>query len=352
LPAAQYPAWSDVASFYSQLAARLDENPGVSSAGMSNVLPLDPGWRVPYVIPGAPVSEAQQQVAQYQTIDEGWVDALGIRLLAGRTFEIEDDASRPPVIVVNEAFARRHWPGRSAIGQRVGVLANGIGPLGSRLTDPVSGAEHEIVGVISNVRNASIGNEAEPAIYFSQRQFPFRNIYIFARGPAGTQQLLGTLQAEIGRMDPTLPLAHVASLDRVLAAPADPPRLIMLVLVVFSGLALLLAAIGVYGILSYVVTTRHREIGIRMALGARPGAMLWMVLRQGVQLGAVGALLGALAAIASGRLLAGLLFGVRPTDPVTLGLVLCSAFAVSIVACLVPGRRAARTQPIRALRSE
>lgn len=350
LPGAQF-TWEDVSDFYARLVTNLNANPAIAAAGLSNVRPLEPGWRVPFGVEGSPMTTADVPVGQYQTVDEGWFEALGIRLLSGRTFSRTDDAESPPVVVVNEALARRHWPDGDAVGRHITIASNGIGPLGVRLTSASNEElEHEVVGVVSDVRNASLGNAPEPAIYFAQRQFPFRNMFIFARGPGGAQDVLGAIRREVASLDPTLPIAQVSSLDRLLAAPADPPRLVMFVLAVFAALALSLAAIGVYGILSYLVTTRRREIGIRMALGARPGRMMWMVLRQGVVLGLVGVVIGGIGAALSGRLLSSLLFDVRPADPITLIMVTAAALGVTVAACLVPGRRAATTQPMHSLR--
>jgi predicted permease len=352
LPGAQF-TWDDVSAFYAELVTNLNANPAIAAAGLSNVRPLEPGWRVTFGVDGGTTTVGEAPIGQYQTVDEGWFDALGIRPLSGRTFARTDDAENPPVVIINEALARRHWPDGSAVGRHVTITVNGIGPLGLRLTSASSESlEHEIVGVVSNVRNASLGNAPEPTIYFTQRQFPFRNMFIFARGPAGAQDVLGAIRREVALLDPTLPLAQASSLDRLLAAPADPPRLVMLVLAVFAALALSLAAIGVYGILSYLVTTRRREIGIRMALGAQPGMVMWMVLRQGVVLGVAGIAIGGVGAALSGRLLSSLLFDVQPADPVTLVMVTVAALAVTIAACLVPGRRAAATQPMRSLRNE
>jgi ABC-type antimicrobial peptide transport system permease subunit len=216
----------------------------------------------------------------------------------------------------------------------------------------VQDPQFEVVGVVADVKNTSLAGQAEPAIYFTQRQFPFRNMHVFVRGAGDAASLLALLRDEVRRKDPTMPLAHAEPLDRVLAAPADPPRLVMFVLMIFAALALTLAAIGIYGILSYLVSNRKREIGIRMALGARPREVLLMVLRQGIGLGLAGGLLGVAGAVAAGRLLSGLLFGVKPTDPATLAVVFAAAVLVAVAACAVPGRRAASTHPMGALRAD
>ena len=349
LPSAQYPSWNEVASFYARLMDDVRANARVTAAGASNFLPLEAGWRIPIGYAGASSAPGEVPFAQYHTVDEGWFATLGIALLRGRTFDERDDSTRAGVVVVNEAAVRRFWPGQDVIGQTIQVTANGIGPLGRQL---VAGRDFEIIGVVADVRNTSLSSAPEPAVYLAQRQYPFRNLHVYVRGAGDAGSLLAIVRAELHRLDPTLPLAHAQSLEAVLAAPADPPRLVMFVLLVFATMALVLAAIGIYGILSYVVTNRRREIGIRMALGARPRQVMLMVLRQGLLLGLSGAALGVLGAALAGRLLSRLLFGVSPTDPATLGAVFAAAMVVAIVACVVPGQRAATTHPMRALRSD
>jgi predicted permease len=346
---AQYGSFVDIARFYGRLSENLRQNPMISAAGVSNFLPLESGWGLPFDYPGASTEPGRTPIAQFHSVDEGWFDALGVPLVGGRAFDARDDSARPGVVIVNEAAVERFWPGEDVIGKRILYNPGPIGPLGRAI---IASTEYEIIGVTSDVRNASLSSEPEPAIYFTQRQFPFRNMHVYVRGSGDASTLLAALREEVRRLDPGIPLAHPQTLDRVLAAPADPPRLVMFVLLVFAALALILAAIGIYGILSYVVTSRGREIGIRMALGARPPEVLAMVLRQGLMLGVSGSILGVLGAMAAGRLLSGLLFGVRPADPATLATVFALANLIAVLACLVPGRRAASTQPMRALRAE
>jgi predicted permease len=288
-------------------------------------------------------------MAQYFTVDEGYFHALGVRLIRGRTFEPRDDASAPGVVVVNETLARRYWPGESPVGRRLDGRTRGIGPLGRRL---LPGSRVEVIGVVSDVRNTSLTAEPEPAIYWSARQFPFKKMYIVVRGAAPPAALAARVRDEVRRLDPALPLGEMRPLDRVLAASVDPPRLVMLLMTAFAALALALAAIGIYGILSYTVSHRRRELGLRLALGARPADVLRLVVGEALALAAVGALAGAAAAAAGGRLLAGLLYGVRPADPLTTAAVTAVVLGVALVACLGPGRRAALTDPARTLRED
>ncbi len=293
--------------------------------------------------------EGKEPEAQFHTVDEGWFEALRVPLVRGRTFEAQDDSTRPSVVVINEALARRYFADQDPIGRHIDIVTVAIGPLGQRIKPA---RDHQIIGVVRDVMNTSLASAPEPAVFFTFRQFPFLRMHLYVRGAGDAASLLRTLSAEVHRIDPTLPLADAQPLQHVLAAPADPPRLVMFVLAVFAGLALTLAAIGIYGILSWAVNHRRREIGIRLALGARPRAVLLMVLREGVWLGLGGAVLGVAGALAASRLLRTLLFGVKPGDPATLTAVFAGTLIVAVLACLVPGWRAAATEPARTLRSE
>lgn len=345
-----YDDWSRAGAFFAQLLENLRARPGIETAGASNFPPLELGWRLPYAVQGdppAPESEAPQ--AQAHTVDEQYFEALGVRLMDGRYFDARDDASRPSVVIVNEAFVDRAFRDRPAVGAHLLIAARQIGPLGARLTE---GDVHEVVGVVANVKNTSLREQAEPAVYFTVRQFPFRKMHLAVAGPAAPAALLAAIREEVRRLDPSVPLGEVRTMDRLLARAADPPRFVMLVMSVFAALALLLAAVGIYGVLSYVVNRRRREIGIRMALGARPRDVLSSVLLEGFGLALAGAGAGIAAAAVGARLLGGLLYGVRPADPISLGAALAMVLAVTLAACILPGLRAARTEPMRTLRSD
>lgn len=350
LPDAVYSDWSRVANVYATLLPALRAQPGITAVGATNFLPLDPGWRIPFGIVGAPPAEREgERMAQYVTVDEGYFHALGVRLLHGRTFEPRDDANTPGVAVINETMARRFWPGENPVGKRILHMAHAVGPLGRRL---VKEDEEEVIGVVADVKNTSLTSDPEPALYSSARQFPFRKMYLVIRGAGGPAALTALAQTEVRRIDAALPLGKTRSLDRVMAASVDPPRLVMLLMTAFAVLALVLAAIGIYGTLSHMVNQRRREIGLRLALGARPSDVLRLVLSEALGLAVAGALIGVAVAAASGRLLSGFLYGVRPADPITMVAVVTVVLAVALVSCVAPGRRAARTDPARTLREE
>lgn len=349
LPDADYQDWLRVERFYSALLPALRQQPQLAEVGASNFLPLEAGWRIPFIVVGAePSPTGEPPSAQYHTVDEGYFRTLGIPLLKGRQFEARDDADAPGVVIVNESLARTHWPGEDPVGKRIQALARGIGPLGRRL---VTENVHEVVGVVADVKNSSLKAEAEPAIFSTARQFPFRKMYLVARGSGDAGALTSVIRAEVQRLDPNLPLGEVRTIERVLSASADPPRFVMLLMTIFAALALLLAAVGIYGILSYNVNQRAREIGVRLALGARPADVVRLVLSEGLTLAVAGAALGVIGALAGARWLASMLYGVAPTDPLTLGAVVLIVLVVALLACAAPGRRAALADPMQTFRS-
>ena len=349
LPDANYREWERVDQFYTTLTQSLRANPEISGVGAANFLPLEPGWRIGYSVIGTSVAAAEAPQAQYHIADQGYFSTLRVPVVAGRVFTAQDNAQAIPVVVVNEAMAKQAWPGQSAIGKRIKSAVTGIGPLSRRL---VKGDEYDVVGVIKDIKNSSLRSAAEPAIYFAEQQFPSRKMHLVLRGRGDPSRLAALVRQEAQRIDPALALGDIKPMDRVLAESVDPPRFVMLLMIAFAGLALTLAAVGIYGILTFVVSHRRREIGIRLALGAEPSAMLRMIVRQGVGLTLVGCALGVAGSFIAGRSLSGFLFSIEPWDPATLGGVILVVLAVAVVACLVPGRRAASEDPASALRVE
>jgi putative ABC transport system permease protein len=348
LPATAYAGWDRVSEFYTTLGQRLRAHPQVAEAGASNFLPLEPGWRMPFQIVGHPETR-DPPVMQNHTVDEGYFGALGVPVVRGRGFTDRDLATTTPVVMINEAAARAHFGGEDPVGRQMVVFVTNVGPLGRRV---VTGNVHEVIGVVGDIRNASLKDVAEPAMFFTYRQFPFRKMFLVVRGRGSTADLLRVVRGELRAVDPSLPLANVRTMDRVLASSVDPPRFVMMLMTAFAALSLTLAAVGIYGILSYAVTAREKEIGIRLALGARPGQVLRMVLREGLSLVIAGCVLGVLGAWAGGRALGGLLYGVGSADPVTWLGVVAVVVGVAAAACLVPGRRAARVDAVGVLRGE
>ena len=184
-----------------------------------------------------------------------------------------------PVVVVNETFAKQQFPEGNVVGQRISTIVRNIGPLGARI---VKGNEHEIVGVVADVRNTSLRDATEPTVYFSSRQFPYRIMHLVVRGKVDAGALSRAVAEEVHRIDRGLPVNELKPMESVLASSLDPPRLLRMLLGVFALLALSLAAVGIYGILTFSVANRRREMSLRIALGARPSSVLWMVVREGL----------------------------------------------------------------------
>jgi putative ABC transport system permease protein len=350
LPDAAYREWERVDQFYTSLARALSERPEIVAAGSTTFLPLEPGWRLPFLVAGsAPVPSGDEPTAQVHSADAGYFAALRVPIVRGRTFDAHDDAGSAPIVIVNEALAKQLWPGEDPIGKRLITRIRNIGPLGRRI---VPGDEHEVVGVVRDIRNSSLREAPEPAIYFSDRQFPSRKMHVVVRGRSDPAALTALVREEVRRLDPSLPLGDVRPMSRVLAEVVDPPRFVMMLMTAFAAIALALAAVGIYGMLSYAVSHRRREFGIRLALGARPSGVLRLIVREGLTLALAGCAIGLAGTYVAGRSLAGFLFEVKPWDPATLAVVLSVVIGVAALACVIPGRRASAEDPAGALRSD
>jgi predicted permease len=350
LPDAAYSEWERVDQFYASLTRGLSQRPEIVAAGTTTFLPLVPGWRLTYTVVGAaPVPAGDEPTAQVHSADAGYFAAVRAPVVRGRTFDAHDAAASAPVVIVNETFAKRVWPNEDPIGRRIRTTIRQIGPLARRL---VPGDEHEVIGVVRDIRNTSLRDTPEPAMYFATGQFPARKMALVVRGRGDPAQLTAIVREEVRRLDPTLPLGDVRPMSRVLAAVVDPPRFVMMLMTAFAVLALTLAAVGIYGMLSYTVSHRRREFGIRLALGARPSGVVGLIVREGLTLVVVGCAVGVAGTYLAGRSLSGFLFEVKPWDPSTIAGVLGVVIGVATLACLIPGRRASAEDPAGALRAD
>ncbi len=349
LPFSSYRDWRQVSELYSALIARLKSVPGVQAADATGFLPLEGGWPTKFLIQGRPPVRGEEPVAQHRPVSEGYFQTMGIPLLRGRQFDERDQADAPGVMIVNEALARRYFPNEDPVGKRVTTLGRQYGPLGRVM--PAS-LEMEIVGVVGDEKNSNLNKTAEPAIYFSHRQFSYRSMSVVARTAASPLSLAGALQNEVWALDRNLPVSNIMTMEQRLGEAVAQPRFSALLLGLFAALALLLAAVGIYGVISYTVEQRTHEIGVRMALGASAGDIVKMVVGRGLALTIAGVGLGVLGAFGLTRLIQGLLFGVGATDPMIFAAMPALLALVALVACYIPARRATKVDPMVALHYE
>jgi predicted permease len=346
LTGSAYARWPQVEQFYSSLAGQLRQQPDVAGAGLTNVLPVAPGWRIPFLVRGMSVpARGEEPMAQYQTGSEGYFEALGVPLLKGRGFDAHDTAASQGVVMINETLARRYFPSIDPVGRTIASLTTNIGPLGASL---MTSRDHLVIGVVGDIRNGPLHGQVEPTLFHSARQFPFRHMFIVARGD--TARAGAALAAAVRRAAPDLPPVDLRPMTAVIGEAIVRPRFLMFVLGGFAAAALGLAALGIYGLLSYAVVERRQELSIRLALGARPRRLVWTVLRQGLTLAITGCGVGLFCAWIAARTASGLLAGVSPADPLTLASVAVIALAIAGGACLLPAWRASRVEAGSVLR--
>jgi predicted permease len=349
LPSSGYPEWGGVDRFYDALLAAIRAQPGIDSAGATTALPVDAGWRLPYLVQGRPAPRAgDESIAQHVSVTAGYFESFKAQLLDGRLFATTDTAQSEPVVIVNASFAREVFPGEHAVGRQIVSMARNIGPLGVNLA---GAGPFRIVGVVADIRQEPLGQAAEPVIYHTARQFPFREMTLTARG-SDTAAVAAGMRSALRSLDATLPLSHVQTAeDRMLTLTAAP-RLLMIVLTAFAVLTGALAAIGVYGLLAWVVNERRRELAIRLALGAQPLSLAALVTAQGVGLAFAGIAAGVTAAQLASGLLERVLYETRSTDALAVGGASAILLIAALVACAAPARRAATVAPAEGLRGE
>jgi predicted permease len=348
----RYESNEQIRAFYQRLLNRLEALPGVRSAAAVKGLPmaqLELGdWNFlregRYSLPPKP---SEWNMAYWQVTSPQYFESMQIPVLQGRGLELSDRIGAPGVAVINRSLARRVWPEGDAVGQRI--------LLGGGATDSVW---RTIVGIVGDVRHRGLDAEYRPEIYLPHAQFPagtgtpLRTLRLVLRTERDPVQLTGALRAAVTELDADIPLDEVQTMEEALGAWAAERRLTMLLVGAFALVALTLGAVGVYGVMAHLVVQRTREIGIRIALGALPAEILRLVLSQGAWLAGLGIGVGLIGALAATRLLAGLLFGVAPTDPVTFVGTVAALAVVAGVASFLPALRAIRTDPADALRAE
>jgi predicted permease len=348
----RYERNEDIRAFFERVVARVEAIPGVASASVIKALPMTQlelgDWS--FVREGRfslPPRPSEWTMAYWQAAGPRYFETMRIPVLQGRGLEARDRIGGPGVAVINRTLARQVWPEGDAVGQRI--------LMGGGATDSVW---RTIVGVVGDVRHRGLDAEPRPEIYLPHAQFPagtgtpLRNLRIALRTEGDPAALVAPLRAALAELDPDIPLTEVQTMEEAMGAWAAERRLTMLLVAGFALLALTLGAVGVYGVMAHLVAQRTKEIGIRIALGAIPREILGLVLSQGAWLAGLGIAAGLLGALGATRLLAGLLYGVAPTDAVTFVATAVALAAVAVVASLLPAVRAVRTDPVDALRSE
>jgi predicted permease len=339
LPHQRYPEQATQIRFYQSLAERLRELPGVESVGIGSDIPWS-GYddNSSFEIVGVPSSPSHSPEARYHFASPDYFRALGIPLLSGRFFERTDDPKGPHVVIVNAAFAQKFFPGQNAVGKRL---------------DTWGFKEITIVGVVGDVKDTPDAPSAKPAFYWADWQFTNGDERIVTlRATSNLNSLAAALPKEVLALDKDLPITDVRTLDEVGAHANSTAKFSLMLVGTFAGLALLLAAIGIFGVVSYSVTQRTHEIGIRMALGASRDDVLGMILKQGATLATFGVTIGVVAALALARVLRGLLYHVSASDPGTFVAVSFVLVVIALIACYIPARRALKVEPLVALRYE
>jgi predicted permease len=342
LPQARYDATSKVATFHTALVARLAALPGVTRASAAYPLPMSGhGWSGTLGVEGHPEVDGQAQPhAAYAIAMPNYFSTLHIPVLEGRDFTAADDVRAPGVAVVDEALARFYWPGRSALGRHI---AQGGRPSDNQWLT--------IIGVVGHVRTAGPKAESEPQVYMAALQRDETTLYYMARIAHGDPaQLTSAMRAAVRAVDPALAITALTTVPALTGRLVARDRFNMLLLAIFGTVALGLAAVGLYGVMAFLVADRTREIGIRLALGGAPRRLLRAVIGEGLMLTGIGVGAGLACAALLSHALTGLLFGIRPGDPPTYAGSAALLLLVAVAASFVPARRAMRVDPVTALR--
>jgi predicted permease len=346
LPGSRYAEATGVVDAYRRILDEARRVPGVGSAALVLMVPLADDDANGNITPeGRALTPENGVPVAVRLASGGYFGTMRIPLRAGRDLTDRDDASAPRVAIVNEALARRLWPGQDALGKRVTGLTG----------DAADPQWTEVVGVVGDVRDAGLAEAARPEIYFPYAQtapvvWPLlqRSLVLVARaapGAGGAAALERPLREAVARVDASLPLGTTRAMEEYLAASLATSRFTTLLLGALSAIGLALAAVGIYGVIAYFVTQRVPEIGVRMALGATPRNVLALVVRSGLRPVALGVVLGVAASLGVSRALRGFLFGVSPTDPATVAGVIALLLATSVLASVIPARRATRVDP-------
>ena len=327
--------------FYQRLLTRISALPGVQAASAGWPLPLsNNGATVSFNIEGRPVAKGDQPNESMGVVMPGFFETMQIPLISGRTFRERDGLTGPPTILINPAFARKYFPRQNPIGQRI---QPGVGD--GVFDHPV----RDVVGVIGDIKRKGLTAEPEPQYYLPYAQAVVTNPYLVVRTSVSPAIMQRTMAAAIHEIDKSAPLYEVSTMEQYLSNSAAQPRFQVLLLTCFAGIGLVLAAIALYGLLSYMVVQRKREIGLRMALGAQRSDILDMIVRRGLVLALIGIATGLTVSAIITRFISGMLFHVQSTDPLTFAITAAVLLVVSVVASSVPAYRATYLDPTETL---
>jgi putative ABC transport system permease protein len=352
LPPSKYPDAAGVSRFYAELLRRVQQIHEVSAAAVVNTRPFL-GWSLGARLqtPGHASPAEGDPIVDFRVISPGYLAALRSRLMRGRSLDESDGADTMSVALINNTMARRYWPSEDPIGKTVRLRL-----LGSKASAPWwpehTADEYTIVGVIGDIKESRLGDQVRPVAYLSYSQNPSRYAHLLIRADGTQLNVLESVQRQLHAVDPDLGVYDVQSMESVLDSAVASPRLNSILLWVFAVVALVLCAVGVYGVTSYVVSRRAREFAIRLAIGAQPSTIFKSVTRDGGTVALVGIAIGACGALLLGRLLSSLVFGVAATDPATFMVSAGVVFAVAMVACWRPAWCATRVDPMTVLRAE
>lgn len=314
--------------------------PGVEGAGAVLSLPLSGAFESTDVIIAGQesLSAAQRPEADYTIVTPDYFLTMQVPVINGRQFTVQDSSDAPGVIIINDVMAQRLWPNENSLGKRFRV--------------GFEEKPREVVGVVGSIKQTTLAAESRPAMYLPHLQSPSSGLTLLVRTHGDPLGLAGAVREQVRAIDKDVPVTHVQTMSQVFDASVAQQRFSMLIVGLFAGLALILSTVGIYGVMAYAVAQRSHEIGVRMALGARTGQVLKLILKDGMKLAVVGVATGLVGAFALTRLITTLLFGVKPNDAATLIVVSLGLLFVAFVACYIPARRATKVDPLVALRYE
>jgi putative ABC transport system permease protein len=330
-------------NFFDDFTAKIRAVPGVTKAALTYSLPIDGSqWNSVFVAADKPVAvRAETPAAAFSPVGDGYFETLSMRVQRGRVFDTRDGAESPLVVVINESLARKIWPGEDPVGKQIKQ-----GWMDTKTP------WREVVGVVGDVKFEGLTQDTPMQVYVPIAQNPVRSVAAVVRTAASPTAITPALEQVVHDLDRDLPVYSIRTMDQILETSIAQQRMSMVVFAVFAGVALVLASIGLYGVVAHGVTERTHEIGVRMALGAERHHVLTLVVRQGLSMAVAGTAVGVLAAAGLSRLIESLLFQVKPTDPMTFGLVVAMLLGVAALACYIPAWRATRVDPTQALRAE